>query len=667
MGKGKEMVNFGDYFKAFFANISTLLTFTYLGSLAYKYILYKIPVNWMKMLYVLLSIAAGWLSMMYGAWLSATVIFDLRFVPILVAPLFLSRPFPIILIGLGIGLARLSFGLNHAAWAGFGNMIILGIVTALTSELLKRTSLRQTTRILLLILIVNLFNVADIAILGVYSAATYLIELAPLSGTAGLFFSFFFTFILHDFKADFLRREALNRSNKELAEQFRLAEERTAELQHIHDELEVKNEELISSSRYKSEFLANMSHELRTPLNSMLILSQFLAENQNGTLSEEEIEFAGIIHTSGQDLLTLINDILDLSKIEAGHMAITLGEVNVSEVVEAMTRMFEPVAAQKGLYFHIRSTGVPDIIHTDEQRLQQILKNLLSNAFKFTERGGVILTFYVEMDAQGVQHPAAAIRDTGIGIRADKREQIFEAFYQADGTTSRKFGGTGLGLSISRQFARLLGGEIRLVSEEGTGSTFTLLLPSSSLSGQEQELRQLADDAKLPRLTPLSSPLPDESADRSGGTDTPQTAPAPATGADTPAEAAQQLLREVTVLVVDDDAANVRSLSALLKSRGAEVFGAGSGRECLRLLALHPGISLVLMDMMMPEMDGRAAIRQIRMDDAYRDLPIIALTARALPGDREACIEAGASDYITKPVDNRALSMLVKQWSAKSV
>ncbi|GKS10553.1 hypothetical protein YDYSY3_15530 [Paenibacillus chitinolyticus] len=273
----------------------------------------------------------------------------------------------------------------------------------------------------------------------------------------------------------------------------------------------MKNEELVAASRYKSEFLANMSHELRTPLNSMLILSQFLAENQNGTLSEEEIEFAGIIHSSGQDLLTLINDILDLSKIEAGHMSITPREVNVSEVVEAMTHTFEPVAAQKGLYFHIRSTGVPDIIHTNEQRLQQILKNLLSNAFKFTKRGGVTLTFYIEMDAKGVQHPAAAIRDTGIGIRADKREQIFEAFYQADGTTSRKFGGTGLGLSISRQFARLLGGEIRLTSEKGTGSTFTLLLPSSSLSGQERELRQLVDDAKLPRLTPLSSPLPGES------------------------------------------------------------------------------------------------------------------------------------------------------------
>ncbi|WP_405080375.1 sensor histidine kinase [Paenibacillus chitinolyticus] len=501
------MENLGDYFKSFFANISTLLTFTYLGSLAYKYVLYRVPVNWMKVLYILLSIAAGWLSMIYGARLTPSVIFDLRFVPILAAPLFLSRPSHIMLIGIGIGLARLSFGLNHAAWAGFGNMVILGVITALTSELLKRTSLRQTVRILLLILIVNLFNVTDIAILGVYPVATYLIELAPLSGTAGLFFSFFFTFILHDFKADFLRREALNKTNRELAEQFRLAEERTAELQRIHDELEVKNEELVAASRYKSEFLANMSHELRTPLNSMLILSQFLAENQNGTLSDEEIEFAGIIHSSGEDLLTLINDILDLSKIEAGHMSIMPGEVNVSEVVEAMTRTFEPVAAQKGLYFHIRSTGVPDIIHTDEQRLQQILKNLLSNAFKFTQRGGVTLTFYVEMDAKGVQHPAAAIRDTGIGIRADKREQIFEAFYQADGTTSRKFGGTGLGLSISRQFARLLGGEIRLTSEEGTGSTFTLLLPSSSLSGQEQELRQLVDDAKLPRLTPLSSPL----------------------------------------------------------------------------------------------------------------------------------------------------------------
>ncbi|MVO98716.1 ATP-binding protein [Paenibacillus lutrae] len=674
------MEYFSSYFLSFFANISTILAFTYIASLAYKFILYKLPVVWMRRLYIVLSIAAGWLSMMYGTQYSQSVIFDLRFVPIIVAPLFLTRASHIITIGAGIGIVRLTFGLNHAAWAGFANALILGFVTALCARVLARYRLHPLVYFGIIILIVNVVNVVDIAFLGVYPAVKYLVEMAPFSAPASLLFSFFFAFILHDFKTDFLRRQELNSTNQKLAEQFRVSQEKAEELQRIRLQLEEKNHELILASRYKSEFLANMSHELRTPLNSMLILSQFLAENPNDTLSEEEIEFAGIIHTSGQDLLNLINDILDLSKIEAGRMSISLGEVSVREVSESMNRMFEAVAVQKNLSFTIDSSGFPDIIHTDEQRLQQILKNLLSNAFKFTVRGGVTLEFLVETDDNGQQHPVVRVRDTGIGIRPDKLEQIFEAFYQADGTTSRKFGGTGLGLSISREFAILLGGDIRLASQEGTGSTFTLLLPSSSLSGGDQELRLLAEEAKVPRpmtFSPVQHEELDTSANPAGadpgaaGAD-PKPLPSPGTAAHTDAEetdaAAPQpvtrdLLQGVTVLVVDDDPNNVRSLSAVLESRGALIIQAYSGRECLKLLGQRSDIDIILMDIMMPEMNGKSAIRQIRRMDAFKTLPIIALTAKAQATERQECLRAGASDYMSKPIDSDALIQMLRDWT----
>ncbi|WP_084783715.1 ATP-binding protein [Paenibacillus sp. FJAT-26967] len=672
------MNDFTGYFLSFFANISTILAFTYIASLAYKFILYKLPVIWMRRLYIALSIAAGWLSMMYGTQYSQSVIFDLRFVPIIVAPLFLTRASHIITIGAGIGIARLTFGLNHAAWAGFANALILGFVTALCVRVLARYKLHPLIYFGIIILIVNIVNVVDIAFLGVYPAIKYLVEMAPFSAPASLLFSFFFAFILHDFKTDFQRRQELNSTNQKLAEQFRLSQEKAEELQRIRFQLEEKNHELILASRYKSEFLANMSHELRTPLNSMLILSQFLAENPNDTLSEEEIEFAEIIHTSGQDLLNLINDILDLSKIEAGRMSISLGEVSVLEVRESMNRMFEHVAVQKNLTFTINSSSFPDIIHTDEQRLQQILKNLLSNAFKFTVRGGVTLEFLVETDEYGQRHPAVHVRDTGIGIRPDKLEQIFEAFYQADGTTSRKFGGTGLGLSISREFAILLGGDIRLASQEGTGSTFTLLLPSSSLSGGDQELRLLAEEAKVPRpmtFTPVQHEELDTSANPAGAgpgvaeADLPL--PSPDTAARTAAEetdAAPQpvtrdLLQGVTVLVVDDDPNNVRSLSAVLESRGAIIIKAYSGQECLNLLGQRPDIDIILMDIMMPEMNGKSAIRQIRRMEEFKSLPIIALTAKAQAIERQECLRAGASDYMSKPIDSDALIHMLRDWT----
>ncbi|WP_457155811.1 sensor histidine kinase, partial [Mesorhizobium sp. P5_C1] len=246
--------------------------------------------------------------------------------------------------------------------------------------------------------------------------------------------------------------------------------------------LEEKAEQLALTSKYKSEFLANMSHELRTPLNSLLILSNLLATNQQGNLNEKQVEFARTINSAGTDLLSLINDILDLSKIESGTVSIDLNDMPVSHLRQHMERTFRQLAADKGLGFTIKvDPALPDTVRTDEKRLQQIVLNLLSNAFKFTSQGEVSLNFRVEKTGRrnSAAHPAKAlaiaVTDTGIGIPEDKQKLIFEAFQQADGTTSRKYGGTGLGLSISREIARLLGGELRVESTPGKGSTFTLV------------------------------------------------------------------------------------------------------------------------------------------------------------------------------------------------
>ncbi|HET9003863.1 MAG TPA: response regulator, partial [Gemmatimonadaceae bacterium] len=294
------------------------------------------------------------------------------------------------------------------------------------------------------------------------------------------------------------QQEELQQVNEELeekanllAEQNRRVEEKNIEVERARQSLEEKATQLALSSKYKSEFLANMSHELRTPLNSLLILSRLLADNKEGTLSPKQVEFAKTILSSGTDLLNLINDILDLSKVEAGKMEVNPADVTMNDIRDFVERTFKPVAEQKGLNFRVEITnGTPNSLYTDGQRLQQVIKNLLSNAMKFTERGEVALTVRKAEKTQTKRFAnpsldrapeviAFAVSDTGIGIARDKQQLIFEAFQQADGTTSRKYGGTGLGLSISREIARLLGGEIRVESTPGTGSTFTLFLPST--------------------------------------------------------------------------------------------------------------------------------------------------------------------------------------------
>jgi signal transduction histidine kinase/CheY-like chemotaxis protein/CHASE3 domain sensor protein len=737
------------------------------------------------------------------------------------------------------------------------------------------------------------------------------------------------------------QQEELRQTNEELTrqsevlqaseEELRVQEE---ELRQINAELEEKNEavelsrqalmlkarELEITGKYKSEFLANMSHELRTPLNSVLILAKLLSENKAKTLSDKQIEYANIIHKSGTDLLNIINDILDLSKIEAGKIDFTFEDVSVKGIIHDITQTFYVISEEKGIAFkQEKAPGVPDKIQTDKQRLEQVIKNLLSNAFKFTPRNGTVtLSFDTVTDATlNEDHLRNAdsvlkisVTDTGIGIAEDKQQVVFEAFQQADGSTSRKYGGTGLGLSISKELVKKLGGEMRLVSEEGQGSTFSIYLPLSleglneratnqvseevknvpevtlanvaeqtainddreqlkkgdkvmliieddphfasivqdfargkgyktivALQGDEglyyarkyrpsaiildiqlpvldgwTVLKLLKDDKNLKNipvhimsatddnsrsngaaLAFLKKPLEKEDLEdaftllgkhihsdirnvlvlsgenlsdnllkklieerhfdihcdfvkqigevadklKTGGYDSfivdigkdlvkgkddlekihemvkdekipviiyldkdisthqelefkklsdvviresaqsnarlmdelelflykvQEVEKSPSVLATSQITTDETLLKGKKVLLADDDMRNVFALSTLLEGQEMVVVTAEDGKDALLKLNENPDIDIVLMDIMMPEMDGYEATKQIRADKRFKTLPIIALTAKAMQGDKEKTIEAGASDYITKPIDSSRLFSLMRVW-----
>jgi signal transduction histidine kinase/ActR/RegA family two-component response regulator len=440
-----------------------------------------------------------------------------------------------------------------------------------------------------------------------------------------------------------------------LGEQNRNIEIKNREIEMARLGLEEKAEQLALSSQYKSEFLANMSHELRTPLNSLLILAKLLADNPESNLTERQIEFARTIHNAGSDLLSLINDILDLSKVEAGKMDVQPGPVVLAEVCEYVESTFLPLAEQQGLDLIVElEDGLPDAVVTDEQRLQQVLKNLLSNALKFTEYGSVRLSVHRAPPEMLFVTPALneaetvvafSVTDTGIGVPAEKLKLIFEAFQQADGTTSRRYGGTGLGLSISREIARLLGGAISVTSKTGEGSTFTLYVPSSfsfpSVEAGTPDALGDGTEAAFPRTPMLTAATPTRPAGRTDSGDD---------------------LHGVTVLVVDDDIRNVFALTSALEMHGMQVLYADNGADAVTLLQDRPGVDLVLMDVMMPGMDGNEATERIRQIPAFADLPIVFLTAKAMPGDRERSFAAGASDYVTKPVDLDQLLAVMRSW-----
>jgi HAMP domain-containing protein/CheY-like chemotaxis protein/signal transduction histidine kinase len=732
------------------------------------------------------------------------------------------------------------------------------------------------------------------------------------------------------------QQEELQQTNEELEEKAELLAKQNREVENKNQEidlartsLEEKAEQLALTSKYKSEFLANMSHELRTPLNSLLILSKLLSQNPDNNLTEKQVEFARTIFSSGSDLLELINEILDLSKIESGTMDVDVKHVQFGDLQDYVQRTFRQLAVDKGLAFDVHlGAQLPESIDTDPKRLQQVLKNLLSNALKFTEQGKVDLTIDLATSGWSPTHPtlgkasrvvAFRVSDTGIGIPADKHRIIFEAFQQADGTTSRKYGGTGLGLSISREIARLLGGEIRLSSEVGLGSSFVLYLPDTfdrDAAIETRDERQRPQPPRLHRfpaatfdseplnLDTLESTVPDDRGDISPGDRVllivendlsfapilldaarergfkgvvaargdvglalakqlkpdaitldidlpvvdgwtvldrlkhdPDTRHIPvhiisvtdevlrslklgaiahlskpvttedlgtaltniggflerkvknllvvedndvernsiveligngdvhttavATGEEALAALARtpfdcmvldlglsdmtgfellekmranaataqipvivytgkeltkkqetelrrvaetiiikdvksldRLLDETAlflhrvegnlpepkrkllerlhntdpalagrkVLVVDDDIRNIFALTSILEQYEMDVVYAENGRDGIELLKNTPGIDVVLMDVMMPEMDGYEAMQAIRRIRKFKSLPIIALTAKAMKGDREKCIEAGASDYITKPVDTDQLISLLRVW-----
>ncbi|MEU8135219.1 ATP-binding protein, partial [Streptodolium elevatio] len=586
-----------------------------------------------------------------------------------------------------------------------------------------------------------------------------------------------------------------------LARQNRDIEIKNSEIEQARKALEERAEQLALSSRYKSEFLANMSHELRTPLNSLLILAKLLADNVEGNLTRKQVEFSETIHAAGSDLLQLINDILDLSKVQAGKMDVRPARIALVQLMDYVEATIRPLTSEKGLDFTVHvSSEVPATLYTDEQRLQQVLRNLLSNAVKFTDSGSVEVVIRLTDDIpvsggdleDAEQAIAFSVVDTGIGIAEDKLKVIFEAFQQADGTTSRRYGGTGLGLSISREIAWLLGGEIHAESEPGRGSTFTLYIPLDNVlaeddptpvgvalarqGGVHEETRQIAAPAEAPagaveaprrapnaparrRVLAVEEPrqdggpivttlaglgdqvevataataseataavelfapacivvdlrlaeegawrLLDALTDRVDLEDVPVLVHIP--GRPTRSEAARlrgyrrriATLHRVSspdaladfvadvarptpaeartkpavqpfegafhgekVLIVDDDVRNVFALTSVLEQYGLVVTYAENGREGIEKLQAEEDIAIVLMDIMMPEMDGYATTSAIRRMPQYAGLPIVALTAKAMKGDQEKSIASGASDYVAKPVDTAHLLGLIRTW-----
>jgi len=464
------------------------------------------------------------------------------------------------------------------------------------------------------------------------------------------------------------QQEELRNTNEELSEKATLlaaqkseVEAKNREVEEARWAIEEKAEQLALTSKYKSEFMANMSHELRTPLNSMLILSRQLAENVDATLTQRQVQFAETIHSSGNDLLSLINDILDLTKIEAGMMAIETGEVPFTDVTMQMNRSFHQLAQDKGLDFTIDiEPNLPSSILTDQKRLQQILKNLLSNAFKFTEKGRVTLHVktvdrrgHFGMDSlnQAETVIGFSVVDTGIGIPADKQQIIFEAFQQADGTTSRKYGGTGLGLSISREIARLLGGEIRVASVAGEGSTFTLYLPrvhkaaATTISQQtDTRTRSAAGGAPSGPLS-LASPYPSveyseifEIADDRGTV-----------------EPGERL-----VLIVEDDALFAQILLDLAHEKGFKGLVAGRGDVALTLARKYKPDAITL-DIKLPDQEGWTVLDRLKHDSETSHIPVHVITAYEQQRQPRAF---GAFMHLQKPVTREQLAEAFDQITA---
>ncbi|WP_311267981.1 response regulator [Sphingobium sp. WCS2017Hpa-17] len=436
----------------------------------------------------------------------------------------------------------------------------------------------------------------------------------------------------------------LEQTNSQLEEQAQTLENQRDELERGAANLTVKARELEQASQYKSDFLANMSHELRTPLNSLLILSKLLGDNPDGNMSADQVKFARTIESSGNDLLTLINDILDLSKIEAGHIQVQPETVPLQRLAGDIRQMFQPIAESRELAFEIEmASDCPRAIETDRMRIEQILKNLLSNAFKFTEQGKVSLTL---SPAQG-GGLALAVRDTGIGMSAEQQGHIFEAFHQADGTISRRYGGTGLGLSISRQLARLLGGAITLESEPGKGSLFTLTVPLALDPATTAPRDAAPARVEAAPVAPVASQPPVRSTPASDWT-----------LEDDRASIAEG--RRLLLVIEDDDvfASIVRDLS---RDMGFQCIIAGTAEEAVRLARDYMP-SAVVLDLGLPDQSGLTVLDRLKHDDATRHIPIHVVSAS---DHSQAALSLGAVGYLVKPVKREQLAEVLEGLQAK--
>ncbi|AOY74881.1 response regulator [Clostridium formicaceticum] len=570
--------------------------------------------------------------------------------------------------------------------------------------------------------------------------------------------------------------EELQQTNVQLEEHQQLLEQKSTILNRRNQELQKSQEMLLKHSKaleeankYKTEFLANMSHELRTPLNSVILLSRLLMKDEGIGLQEKQLERVEVIYHSGQELLRLINDILDLSKIEAGKMNIHRKKFHSKDLVRELRRLFEGMLAEKKLQFTIQDK-IDDVLIGDCEKISQILRNFISNALKFTERGEVTLKM-MEDEENGM---VFSVTDTGIGIASDNLSKIFEAFQQEDGSISRKFGGTGLGLSISKKLAELMGGEIKVNSKVGEGSTFSLYLKNIMVADKEKPLYQqnketaeecgaTVDEISSDEVCYKTILIIEDDENFAGYIKTIidkrgfKTLVA-STGEEglvyakeyvvdgiildlvLPDISGMEVLRELKsiselkhipvhiisawkkhhtpekmgaigyqekplneeniidilskitafgekekeshyltpktnkdhtlrlqgkkIMIVDDDPKNIFVLAAALEDYGGEILEADHGETALKKLR-EEKVDLILMDIMMPKMDGFEAIKAIRQNEALSDIPIIAITAKSLKGDQEKCIEAGANDYISKPVDYEVLIQLVKAWINK--
>ena len=429
----------------------------------------------------------------------------------------------------------------------------------------------------------------------------------------------------------------LEQSNEALRDQAHLLGQQNEELAEAHEAVRLKSEDADRANRAKSEFLANMSHELRTPLNSSLILAKLLTENRDGNLSGEQIRFAETIYSAGNDLLAMIDDILDLAKVEAGKVQLEFEDLRLASLAQELTRTFEPIARERGLNFTVELVDVPPTFRSDEQRLSQILKNLLSNAFKFTSRGAVSLV----ISGDGSQC-RFAVRDSGIGIASSQLGAIFEAFRQADGTTNRKYGGTGLGLSISRDLARLLGGEIYVTSVVEQGSTFTLALPLR-VSAPSASGAQITASAPVaaPRLPAAREPAP----------------PLPPTSKAASAERASGASRPSAILIIEDDPRFAEIVAGLARELDFEPTIAGSADEAMRLATAHAPDGIVL-DMKLPDHSGLSVLDRLKRDPRTRHVPVHVISVE---NHTRTALEMGAIGYMLKPVERAQIKAALQK------